>query len=190
MTLWLMMLHHHTKFGNKMFCNSEDNYHLDKHSLTFWTFTVTFTLNAVIQFFSQDMLAYDDISSDQIRLQRNQQLKKYSRKSHILIIWALAVTLTLKIATATTKSFLWHSGSWCCITIPNFVTKCSVIQKISSGQTFTDILNLHCDLDLEHSNPIFQKDIPAYNAVLPNQVWLQTNQQLRKYNRNSHILNI
>ena len=24
MTLWLMMLHHHTKFGNKIFCGSED----------------------------------------------------------------------------------------------------------------------------------------------------------------------
>ena len=24
MALWLMVLHHHTKFGNKMFCGSED----------------------------------------------------------------------------------------------------------------------------------------------------------------------
>ena len=24
MTLWLMMLHHHAKFGNKMLCSSED----------------------------------------------------------------------------------------------------------------------------------------------------------------------
>ena len=24
MTLWVMMLHHHTKFGNKMFCDSEN----------------------------------------------------------------------------------------------------------------------------------------------------------------------
>ena len=24
MTLWFMMLHHHTKFGNKIFCDSED----------------------------------------------------------------------------------------------------------------------------------------------------------------------
>ena len=39
-----------------------------------------------------------------------------------------------------------------------------------SGQTFTDILNLHCDVDLEHSNPIFPQDTPAYDAVLSNQV--------------------
>ena len=33
-------------------------------------------------------------------------------------------------------------------------------------QTFTDILNLCCDLELEQSNPIFQQDTTAYNAVL------------------------
>ena len=26
---------------------------------------------------------------------------------------------------------------------------------MSSGQTFTDVLNLYCDFDPEHSNPIF-----------------------------------
>ena len=38
--------------------------------------------------------------------------------------------------------------------IPNLVTKCSAIQKISSVQTFTDILNIQCDLDLE---PFFHR---------------------------------
>ena len=69
----------------------------------------------------------------------------------------------------------------------NLVTKCSVILKIS-GQTFTDILNLHCDLDLKCSNPILPHGTPAYDAVLSNQVWLQSDQQFRIYNRNSHIL--
>ena len=62
------------------------------------------------------------------------------------------------------------------------------MEKISSGLTFTDILNLHCDLDLERSKPIFQQDTPAYDAVLTNQVWLQTDQQFRKYGKNCHIL--
>ena len=57
--------------------------------------------------------------------------------------------------------------------------KCAVIQKISSGQTVTDILNLCCDLDLECSNPIFPQDTLAYDAVLSNQVWLQMDQQFR-----------
>ena len=72
--------------------------------------------------------------------------------------------------------------------IPGLITKCSVVQKISSGQTFTDIFNLRCDLDLERSNPIFPQDTLAYVVVLPNQVCLQTDQQVRRYNRNSHIL--
>ena len=49
----------------------------------------------------------------------------------------------------------WHSGLWCYISIPGLVTKCSVVQKISSGQTITNILNFCCDLDLECSNPVF-----------------------------------
>ena len=57
-----------------------------------------------------------------------------------------------------------HSGSWCCITIPSLVMKCSEVQKILSGQTFTGILNLSCDLDPEHSNPIFLQNTPVYDA--------------------------
>ena len=64
------------------------------------------------------------------------------------------------------------------------------MEEISSGQTFTDILNLHRDLALKRSNPIFPQDTLAYNAVLSNQVWLKTDQQFRKYSQNSHILNI
>ena len=62
-----------------------------------------------------------------------------------------------------------------------------MIQKIS-GQTFTDILNFCCDLDLERSDPIFSQDTLAYNTVQSNQVWLQTNQQFRKCNKYSLIL--
>ena len=95
------------------------------------------------------------------------------------------MTLTLKIGK---KKSACQSGLWCCITIPNVLTKCSVLQKTSPRQTFTDILNVCCDLDLECSNPIFQQGTLAYDAVLSNQVWLQTDQQVRTYNRNSHIL--
>ena len=61
-------------------------------------------------------------------------------------------------------------------------------EKILSGQIFSYVLSLHCDLDLECSNSVFQQDTLAYDAVLLNQVWLQTDQQFRRYNRNSHIL--
>ena len=41
-----------------------------------------------------------------------------------------------------------------------------MVQKILSGQTFTDTLNLHCDIDLERSNPIFPQDILASDGVM------------------------
>ena len=103
----------------------------------------------------------------------------------IILIWALAVTLTLK--TANTFCSAWHSGSFCSITIPSLVTKCFVIHKISSGQIFTDIFNLRCDLDLERSDPIFPQDTLAYNVVLRNLSLVAKGPAVR-YSRNSHIL--
>ena len=47
-TLWLILQHHHAKFGDKMFCGS---YHPDKYSL----FAVTLTLNTVMQFFRRTL---------------------------------------------------------------------------------------------------------------------------------------
>ena len=49
MTLWLIMVHHNSKFGNKTFGDSEDTMR-HKQSLTFRAFTVTFTFNAATFF--------------------------------------------------------------------------------------------------------------------------------------------
>ena len=43
--------------------------------------------------------------------------------------------------------------------VPSLVTKWSVVYRISSRQTFTDILNLCCDLDFECSNPVFHRTL-------------------------------
>ena len=84
---------------------------------------------------------------------------------------------------------VWHSGSWCCTTISSLVTKCSAVQNISSGQTFTDVLNLRCALTLSAVFfYFFSQDTSAFDAVLSKQVWLQTDQQFRWYSRNGHIL--
>ena len=77
------MMHHNTKFGNKMLGGLED---VIWTNINILTLCVTLTLNAVIQLFAQDTLAYDDVSSDQIWFPRNQQFRKYSRKSHNLNI--------------------------------------------------------------------------------------------------------
>ena len=57
---------------------------------------VTLTLNAVIQFFHRT-LAYDAVLSNYVLLQMEQQFRRYCRNSHILLIQALAVTLTLNV---------------------------------------------------------------------------------------------
>ena len=66
-------------------------------------------------FFLQDTLAYDAVLSNQVWLLMDQQFGRYSRNSHILIILALAVTLTLKTVYHHTM-FGW------------------AVQEISSGQ--------------------------------------------------------
>ena len=76
------------------------------------------------------------------------------------------MTLTLKIATTTTTNFHMTLAHDAASPYQLLVTKCSVIQKISPRQTFTDILNRRCDLDLEHSNPIFPQDTLVYDAKL------------------------
>ena len=52
-------------------CDLEDNIWTNINILTF---TVTLTLNAVIHFSSQDILAYDDVSSDEVWLPWNQNI--------------------------------------------------------------------------------------------------------------------
>ena len=104
----------------------------------------------------------------------------------------LTLTTTEQSNLFTWQSILWWiflhgTGSWYCITIANLLTKFSVTQKKSSIQTFTDILNLQWDLDHKHSNHLFPQDTPAYDVVLSNHVWLQTNQQFRRYNRKSYF---
>ena len=62
--------------------------------------------------------------------------------------------------------FSYDSPSlWWCITIPSLVTKGAAVQKIRSEQTLIDILNIQCDFYLEHSHPIFFKDILGYDAL-------------------------
>ena len=112
---------------------------------------------------------------------------------HILIVWSFTVTLALKTAN---QSF-WRSyfanalgkpGSWWYNTMPGLVVKGSPVQRILSGQTFMGILKFCCDLELEHRNAISSQDSLANDNVLPNQVWYQKDQQLRRYSRNCHIL--
>ena len=139
-------------------------------SPTYWAFAVTLTLNAVIIFLSfffflyKTPPAYDAVLSNQVWLQIDQQFRKYSRNSHILIILALPVTMTLKTVNQFFCMTLW-------LMMLHHHTKFgNKIFRTSEDiiRTFIDMLNLHCDLDPECSDPIFPQDTPAYHVVLSN----------------------
>ena len=165
MTNRLMIIHHYTKFGKKWLSSSGDTewtpsntkrkYHQDKHSLTFWTFAVTLALNAIIKFFSRTLWLMMLYYQTKFSCKQTSSLEDIVK---IVILWSYKPLLWPWHWTQWTNFPAWHSGLWCCMTIPGSVTKCSVVQKISSRQSVTNILNLGCDLDLECSNPIFPQD--------------------------------
>ena len=156
----------------------------NKYSLTFWTFTVTLTLNAVIPFFHRTLWLMMLYYQTKFVCKWTSGLED---TLEIIIFWLYKPSVWPWHWRQQINFSEWHSGSWCCITISSLVSKWSVLQKILSGQTFTNILNLHCDLDLECSNKIFAQKTPAYDVVVTNQVWSQTDQQFRRKSRNSHI---
>ena len=130
---------------NKMFLGLEDIIQKNTH----WHFQPSLW---PYHNFPQDSPAYDAVLSNQVWLQTDQKFRRYNRNSYI---WSYKPLLWPWLWTQWTNFSAWHSGLRCCITIPGLVTKCSVVQKILSRQTFPNILNLCCDFDLECSNPFF-----------------------------------
>ena len=105
-------------------------------------------------------------------------------ETHILIIRALAVTLTLKIAN---QSFCMSHRLMMMHHNTKFGNKMlGSLEAII--WTNIVILTLPCDFDLERSNPIFSKDTLAHDDVSSGQVWLVKNQQFIRCVRKSHIL--
>ena len=96
-TLWLMMMHHNTKFGDKWFSSSEDLIQTNIH----WHFEVLLQPWPWIQqsFF---FFFFTRRSGLLIPLKRRNWLHNYGSavqvivESHILITWAITATLTLK----------------------------------------------------------------------------------------------
>ena len=122
---------------------------------------MTLTLNAVIPFFHRTLLLMMLYYQTKYGCKPTSSLED---TTEIVIFWLHKPLLWPWYWTQWTTFSALHSGLWCCITIPHLVTKCSVVQKIVSGQTFTDILNHYCDHDLERSHPIFPQNTPAYDA--------------------------
>ena len=142
MTLQLIMMYQNTKFGNKMFGSLENIIWIDINILIL---RCDLDLECSSPIFRQDALAYDSLSSDQVWLPKIQQFRRYSSQSHNLIIWALAVILTLKITDIFFRMTLWlillHHHT-------KFGNKMFCGSDDNIRQIFTDIVNICCDLDL------------------------------------------
>ena len=94
---------------------------------------------------------------------KKEEKKKKSSSEHIIEIVifdcmnqnSVTVTLTLKIETRFSHMMLWLIMM---SPILGLVTNGSVVHKIICKLTLTEIFNLGCDIDLEHSNPTFSLD--------------------------------
>ena len=76
--------------------------------------------------------------------------------TEIVTFWLYKPLLWPRHWTQWTNFSAWHSGLWCCITIPGLVTKCSLVQKISSKHsltfwTFAVALNLNAVIPFFHT---------------------------------------
>ena len=79
------MMHHNTEFGNKMFGGLENIIWINIDILTLRC-DLDLDLGCNNPIFPQDALAYDNLSSDQVWLPKNQQFRRCSRQSNGLII--------------------------------------------------------------------------------------------------------
>ena len=130
-------------------------YEIHKDSINFWTSTEILTLKTTI---SLQHPAYDEVPSNKIWLQKDQQFSRYGRNSHT---WSYEPSLWPWTWRQQTNLLARHSGPWWCINIPRLVKESSAVEEILSKWTFTGILNLSCDLDHDHNRAIqsFHKTI-------------------------------
>ena len=126
-----MIIDHHARFAWKRFSRSEDIL----WTFNYWHVYLCCDLDFAqsVQIVSQYSLAPDDVPSNYVCRQKDQQSRRYSSNRSILMMSALTVIMTLNINQP--AFFTWHSGSWSCTTIPSLITKGWAVQKISSGQT-------------------------------------------------------
>ena len=99
-----------------------------------------------------------------------------------------AVTLTLNVVIQFFHRTLWlmmlyYQTKFGCKSTSSVEDTTEIVifwlYKSSHNHTRFGILNFRCDLDIEHSNPIFPQDTPAYDAVIIYHVCWQTDQQFR-----------
>ena len=104
------------------------------------------------------LAVYDAVLPNQVWLQMDRQFRRLSRnKSYFDYISPHCDLVTMK--TANQFFSTGHSGLWCCITIPSLVPKWSVVQKMSSEQTFTNFLTFAVTLTVDEVTQFLHKTL-------------------------------
>ena len=118
LTFWLMMMHHNTMLGNKLFSGLEDIIETNSDILT-----LHWSLEHSNPMFIQDTGLWKCIIRPSLAAEDSPVQKIQSYFDHI----SPCCDLDLKDS----KLFFpaWHSGSWCCLTIPSFATNALRFRK-------------------------------------------------------------
>ena len=162
MALWSTRMYHHTNFGYKMSSGSD---------FTVQIFIDIFNLHCCLDLECSNLFLFFKLQLMMIYHQTKSGCKWINSSEdivEIVIFWWHETLLWPWPCRYRNHLIAWHFSTWWCITIPSLVTKRSALWKISSRQTFDDILNLRCDLDLENSNQIFSHNTPAYDDAPSN----------------------
>ena len=144
-TLGLMMVYHNTKFGYKRFSRWGDIVQMNsqwKIEPFLWPWPWP---KQSYPIFAQDNPTYN-VPSNQLSCKKVQQFRRFIRKSYIDYM-----IRHFELGLEDSKLILLKDN----ISPYRLVVKCSMVQKIPSGQTLIDILNLYCNLSQDSSNPFF-----------------------------------
>ena len=108
--------------------------------------------------FSHDTPAHDEHRRPyEVWLQKGMRFRRYDPDEHILNVWTFAVTFTLNTTIQSLHPYEVR------------LQKYLRFRRHDPGRTWTEILNLHCNIDLEHSNPTFSQDTPTQLMVIHHQ---------------------
>ena len=128
-------------------------YHSNEHSLKFWTFCVTLTLNTTQQsnlFTRQSGLQW--YATKLSLVAKGSAVQQIQNRVHILITWNLTLKTANQYVPITLHFMMMHQHI-------KFGNKRFSSSKDIVRTTFTDTLRFCCDFDVEHSNPIFYRTL-------------------------------
>ena len=165
-TLWLMIMYYQTKFGSKRISSSKDT---EEIILIIWALTMTLILKTATQSFCTALRL--------IMIHHNTKFGNKMLGDLENIIWTNTEILTLHCDLDLECSYpvffsIWHSGMWWCIIRSNLFAKESPFHKTQKKEPCFNHMSPCCDLDPEDGKQFcFLHNSLAHDAASQYQVW-------------------